>query len=112
MAYHRVGSFIVETRAFTRRALELLTEDEVRLLQLDLLIRPDAGAQIPGTGGLRKLRWRSRGQGKRGGVRLIYFWHRPSDTILMLYLYAKNERDDLRPDQKAALRRAVERDYR
>jgi hypothetical protein len=102
---------IVETKAFTARIDDLLEDDEYRALQFELVLRPTAGSIIPGTGGLRKLRWALAGRGKRGGARVIYFWHPESARILMLFAYAKNERDDLTPAQRQALRRIVESEY-
>lgn len=65
----------VETFVFTAVVTALLSAEEYRQLQLALLIRPEQGALIRGSGGLRKLRWGVRGRGKRGGVRVIYYWH-------------------------------------
>jgi hypothetical protein len=101
----------VETRQFTARVLALLTDEEYRELQSELAGRPDAGVLIPGTGGLRKLRFGMAGRGKRGGVRTIYFWAQGPSTILLLYIFAKNERDDLSAAQRAALRKIVEAEY-
>ena len=103
---------IVETRAFTARMRELLTDDEYRALQLALVQRPTAGSVIPGTGGLRKLRWASSGRGKRGGARIIYFRFVAPEKVLLLFAYAKNERDDLTSTQCQALRKIVEAEYR
>ena len=103
---------LVETRGFTARIRDALSEEDYRLLQLALVARPQAGTVIAGTGGLRKLRWRSAGGGKRGGIRVIYFWHSASDRILLLFAYRKNERSDLSPAQKRALRNIVEEEYR
>ena len=64
---------ILETHAFTARILELLSDDEYRLLQQELVARPDAGRLIRGTGGLRKVRWAAKGRGKRGGARIVYY---------------------------------------
>ncbi len=60
---------------------------------------------------MRKLRWAAQGRGKRGGVRVIYYWAVVQDKILMLFMYAKNEQDDLTPDQLKVLRRIVEEEY-
>ena len=76
-----------------------------------LVIRPDSGALIPGSGGLRKLRWAASGRGKRGGARLIYYWAVPQDQIILLFIYPKNVQDDLTPDQLRALRKIVEAQY-
>ena len=102
---------IVETRVFTAQIVDLLSDADYRLLQLDLVRAPEAGRVIPGTGGLRKLRWGASGRGKRGGARIIYFWHPKSQCALMLFAYPKNERSDLTPAQKRALRKVVETEY-
>jgi len=64
----------IETPIFTKLVIELLSDDSYAELQQMLLLRPDAGDVIPGSGGLRKVRWRIAGQGKRGGLRIIYYW--------------------------------------
>lgn len=98
----------VEFRAFSRRRAELLDAEEFRALQNSLLENPEAGAVIPGTGGLRKLRWSVAGRGKRGGARVIYYPLLARSVCLMLLLYPKNEQDDLTPEQKRVLRSVVE----
>ena len=103
---------IKETTVFSKRAQSLLDMESYRLLQLRLAADPVAGSLIPGTGGLRKMRWRGSGRGKSGGVRVIYYWARAHDTILMLMMFAKNERSDLTRDQKEILRRIVEEEYK
>ena len=77
------------------------------------MVQPEAGAVIPGTSGLRKLRWSqtSRGKGKRGGVRVIYYWYAPGSLIYMLLVYSKGERDDLTNVQKRALARLVAEEF-
>jgi mRNA-degrading endonuclease RelE of RelBE toxin-antitoxin system len=102
---------IVETSIFTRRVLQLLADEEYRRLQAALVNRPQAGAIIRGSGGLRKVRWAGSGRGKRGGVRIIYYWAAEQAQLLMLFIFAKNERDDLSPDQLNILRTIVEDDY-
>lgn len=102
---------IIETRVFTRRIDELLPFEEYRLLQLALIERPNAGKLIRGTAGLRKLRWAASGRGKRGGARIIYYWHPPTHQILMLFIFAKNEADDLSAEQRRILGRIVETEY-
>ena len=103
---------IVEMPAFTRRLTNLLDEDEYRQLQLALLCTPTLGRVIQGTGGLRKVRWSLRGRGKSGGVRVIYYWARSETELLMLFIYAKDEQDDLTPEQKKQLKTILEAEYR
>jgi hypothetical protein len=102
---------ISETSIFTRQIRSLLTDDEYRELQVTLVHRPNAGALIVGSGGLRKLRWGAQGRGKRGGVRVIYYWAVSSEQILLLLIYAKNAQDDLTPAQLKALRKMVTEEY-
>ena len=102
---------ILETSFFSRQVQKLLSEDEYRQLQTALAIRPDSGVIIKGSGGLRKVRWRMRGQGKRGGIRVIYYWATEQAQILMLLIYPKNVQDDLKPEQLKALKQIVEAEY-
>lgn len=99
---------IIETPIFTRRIQDILGDDEYRLMQDQLVQRPDAGKIIPGSGGLRKLRWSASGRGKRGGARVIYYWLVSNEALLMLYAFSKNEQDDLTPDQLRQLKKIVE----
>ena len=102
---------IIETSIFTRQVQILLKDDDYRRLQTILVIRRDAGDLIPGGGGLRKLRWGSHGRGKRGGLRVIYYWAVQQECILMLMMYAKSEKDDLTAEQLKVLRRIIEEEY-
>lgn len=99
---------IIETPIFTRRIQDILGDDEYRLLQAQLVQRPDAGKIIPGSGGLRKLRWSASGRGKRGGARVIYYWFVSDEVILMLFAFPKNEQADLTSDQLKQLKKLVE----
>ena len=83
-------------------------EEASAALQAQLAKRPDAGNLIRGGGGLRKIRWAAKGHGKRGGVRLIYYWWTGKDRISMLLIYPKNEMDDLSAEQLKQLRHALE----
>jgi hypothetical protein len=103
---------VLETRAFTQRLTRLLSDDEYRRLQLALVADPLAGDLIPGTGGIRKLRWGSRGRGKRGALRVLYYFEPSRRRLLMLFVFEKNERADLTVKERAALRKIVEREYR
>jgi hypothetical protein len=89
----------------------LLSDEEYRQLQMALVLHSEMGAVIPGGGGLRKVRWTMRGRGKRGSVRVIYYWAGVHDKILMLFMYAKNVQDDLTPDQLKVLRKIIEEEY-
>lgn len=80
----------IETKLFTRLSSELLSDDEMRELQVALIANPRAGDVIPGTGGVRKLRWRALGRGKRGAYRVIYFARLAQGHIWMLTIYPKN----------------------
>jgi len=97
----------VETAVFTRAVREHLSDEEYRSLQLALLLRPEQGSVIPGSGGLRKVRWKVRGRGKRGGLRVIYYWITAEDSIYMLFLYEKTAKSDLTPAQVKVLRGLV-----
>ena len=99
----------VELPAFERRRPDYLDDGGFRELQELLMARPDAGALIPGTGGLRKLRFGDarRGEGKRGGLRVIYFWWEPGRQVWLFTLYAKGEMSDLTETQRAMLRTAI-----
>lgn len=90
---------IIETPVFTKRVLGILTDDEYREFQLFLAANPGLGDLIPGSGGLRKIRWNIAGKGKRGGSRIIYYWTRSKDSLLMIFIFQKNEQSDLTKDQ-------------
>lgn len=102
---------IIETAVFTKQVQNLLSDEEYRQLQSDLANRPDAGVVISGSGGLRKVRWGYRGQGKRGGVRVIYYWAVSQERLLLLLMYAKNVQDNLTPTQLKTLKQIVEDEY-
>ncbi len=90
---------IIETPIFTRKIKAVLSDDEYSKLQWALVINPEAGAVIPGSRGLRKLRWVIPGGGKRGGLRIIYYWYTRDEKIYMLFSYKKKEQDDLTSEQ-------------
>ena len=100
---------IIETSVFSRLIQELMSDDEYLQLQEALVTRPGSGDLIKGSGGLRKVRWRLEGSGKRGGVRVIYYWGTKDDQIRMLDVYRKSKQTDLTPEQIETLKAIVER---
>lgn len=98
----------IETPVFTKRLHELLDDDSYAAFQRMLALHPKAGDIIEGTGGLRKVRVASKGHGKRGGARVIYYHFVSASQIALLLIYPKNEADDLTIDQRKALKRIIE----
>ena len=94
----------IETPLFTKLIKDFLPDENYRLLQQTILIRPEVGDLIRGGGGLRKIRWKTPGGGKRGGLRIIYYWDVPADTIYMLLPYKKSKQKDLTAAQLKVLR--------
>jgi hypothetical protein len=97
----------IEDHGFEKRRKGLLEDDEFFELLEWLAVHPDAGKIIPGSGGLRKVRWAGKGRGKRGGARVIYFWWIADDRLLLLDIYAKNEQENLSAAQMAKLKLKV-----
>lgn len=94
-----LGSFIfIETKLFSRIVEDYLTDAQYAQLQEALMRNPESGRVVPGSGGVRKLRWGQPGRGKRGGIRIIYYLERADGIIWMLTLYAKNETSDIAPE--------------
>ena len=85
-----------------------MDDQEYSDFQHYLMEAPKAGVLIQGTGGLRKIRWGIKNRGKRGGVRIIYYWQQSEEQIYLLTLYAKNEAADLSSDEKKMLKHMVE----
>ena len=97
---------------FTEELQHLLKDEEYRALQLALLFRPEQGVLIPGSGGLRKIRWSQKGKGKRGGCRVIYYWDKKQETFYMLLAYAKSKQEDLTPTQMKVLTKLVKEELK
>jgi hypothetical protein len=97
----------VETPLFTKLIIDFLPDEEYRLFQETLIVRPETGNLIRGGGGLRKIRWNLPGQGKRGGLRIIYYWDVAEEKIYLLLPYSKNQQEDLTPNQLKMLRQLV-----
>ena len=98
---------IIETPLFTKLIQELVPDENYRLLQQTLILRPETGDLIQGGGGLRKIRWKVPGRGKRGGLRVIYYWDVSAERIYMLLAYLKNQQEDLTPAQLRQLRQLI-----
>ncbi len=99
---------ITELPPFSKKVAKVLSQEEQEALRLHLIQYPDEGDVIPGTGGIRKLRWAASGRGKRGGARVIYFYHVVGTTIYLMACYTKNEQDDISPAVKKQLKAIVD----
>ena len=96
---------IVETPLFLRSAKNAnVTEEELNVITTFIAINPDAGDEMPGTGGARKLRFPARGKGKSGGYRVITFYSGQDIPVFLFDIYTKNEKIDLTPDEKKILK--------
>lgn len=98
-----------ETLHFSSVIRDYLTDDQYRALQGFMLGDLECGALMPRTGGFRKLRWSDarRGKGKRGGLRVIYYWLSEDAQIWMFAIYDKDEMENLTSDQEKALAKAI-----
>lgn len=97
-------SLFVESSIFEKYRELYLSDDEYRLFQAELMVNPKQGDVIQGTGGLRKARVASKGKGKRGGSRVIYYYLDDKRRFYLLTIYSKNEVTDLTADQKKQLK--------
>jgi len=99
-----------ETTSFTASVGNYLTDDEYRTLQIHMQLNPEAGDVMPRSGGFRKLRWADgrRGKGKRGGLRVIYYWLMNDGQFWMFAVYDKDELENLTAEQEKALKKAIE----
>jgi hypothetical protein len=89
----------IETPTFTKLVNEILSDDSYSELQAVLAKDPAKGDVIPGGKGLRKIRWSVPGKGKRGGLRVIYYWISADNIIYMVTLYKKSQKDDMSREQ-------------
>ena len=106
---------VAETLPFLRQAVGLWSEDERNAFVDFIAANPDAGDVIPDTGGIRKVRWSRAGSGKRGGVRVIYFYHDSNMPLYLLLIYAKAQRENWTQDEKRraqALTMAIKQAHR
>jgi mRNA-degrading endonuclease RelE of RelBE toxin-antitoxin system len=82
----------IETTTFTKLLPKYFTDGEYRLFQWHLLLNPEVGSLVRGSGGVRKVRWAPEGKGKRGGIRIMYYWKKSDEEIWLLTLFSKNEK--------------------
>ena len=95
---------VLQWPKFKTEATELIGADGIETVAIYLIDHPDAGDIIPGTGGVRKMRWAAKGKGKRGGARIIYMYVVIDARVYLLRCYAKNVKTDLTADEKKELR--------
>ena len=98
---------VVETLLFQKQWPLYWTEEERGEFAAYIAENAEAGDVVPGSGGIRKVRWRRAGSGKSGGVRVIYFWWLADDKILLLDVYTKGKQEDLAADEIEKLKRKV-----
>lgn len=94
----------IESPLFSRHLAEHLDEDEYAALQWALTLHPEAGTVVPGSGGVRKLRWAPSGRGKRGGLRVVYYWRNEAGEVWLLTLYDKRDEGNIPAHVLKALR--------
>lgn len=100
--------YITELQEFRKKASKLLTTEERAELLTFLAKNPKDGDIVAGTGGIRKMRWGAGGRGKRGGVRIIYYYHIVGSEIFLITIYAKNEQKDISPKAKRLYKTLIE----
>ncbi len=86
---------IIELPEYIKRAEKILLDWERDELLYYLSSNPKAGTLMQGTGGIRKLRWASKGKGKSGGSRVIYFFYNETIPLFILTIFGKNEKSNL-----------------
>lgn len=98
---------VAETPLFLRKAEKLLDEEERTALVMAIAQEPEAGEIMPGTGGVRKLRWALEGRGKSGGARVIFYFHSDRMPVVLLSIYAKNVKVNLSQAERNDLKTLV-----
>jgi hypothetical protein len=98
---------VVETREFLKRVNPLMSGSERAELVAFVGANPEAGEIIPGTGGVRRIRWALQGAGKRGGARVIYYYHDERLPVFLLSAYAKSRKANLNQAERNAMKRMV-----
>ena len=97
----------IEIPIFTEDLLELLSDDEYKEMQKTLLLEPETGDLIQGSGGFRQKRWEKGGKERRGGVRVIYYWEKSTQKLYLIFIYKKSAQEDLTQDQIKLLKSLV-----
>ena len=100
----------IETSIFTKLLSKYLSDDDYRGFQSYLLQKPDAGKIVRGSGGVRKVRWAKSGEGKSGGLRIIYYWKKSEHEIWLLTLYSKSERATIASHVLKQIAESIEND--
>ncbi len=95
---------VLQLPKFKVEATELIGADGIEAIAVYLIDHPDAGDVIPGSAGVRKLRWAAKGKGKRGGARIVYLYLVVAACVYLIRCYAKNVKTDLTADEKKQLR--------
>ena len=110
MPYNQeMAAAIAYTSVYAKRVEKVLRTEERDAMELHVAENPEIHPVIAGTGGVRKARWGRQGKGKRGGVRVIYFYRSAADVVYFLDIYAKAVKEDLTPDDKKQLKELVNR---
>lgn len=99
---------IREISRFSRIVNKYFSEDEYTELRITLITNPALGVVIPGTGGIRKLRWKAAGRGKRGGYRVIYYWQTETESIWLLTIFSKSEQENISTKKLQDLLKRIE----
>lgn len=109
-----MDALFIELPAFERHRKDYLSDELFHGFQQELMRNPQAGDVIEGTGGLRKVRFvdERRDKGKRGGLRVIYYWWSGGTQFWLFTLYGKHEQDDLAPHHKTALKHLLDREIK
>ncbi|MDF1654039.1 MAG: type II toxin-antitoxin system RelE/ParE family toxin [Coxiellaceae bacterium] len=107
---YNVNMVFKETSIFTKLIQLVMSDEEYTKLQEILVDNPKKGDVIKGSGGLRKIRWKASGKGKRSGVRVIYYHLDVNEQVFMLYAYKKNEQSDLTKTQLRVLKQVIEQE--
>ncbi len=98
----------IEAPLFTKLVYNYMDDTEYSAFQIGLASRPEAGDVVPGSGGVRKIRWSGKGKGKRGGLRIIYYWRKTKNEIWLLTVYAKNEAENIPISVLREIRKEIE----